>query len=98
MKVNINYPTVKCAYCGKPYKKKHNRQKYCSTTCATNAHREHKRNWAYTYYHKNKNRINTTKLGTRTIGPKPHPNTEREQQIVENEIDRIGLKHPFLNV
>lgn len=95
MKVEIKYPTVKCAYCGKPFEKKHNRQKYCSPTCAENAHREHKRNWAYTYYHKNKKRINTTRIGTRTIGPKPHPDTEREQQIVENEIERIGLTLHF---
>ena len=95
MKVQVKYPEVRCAYCGKPFKKTHNRQKYCSTTCAENAHREHKRNWAYTYYHKNKKRINNTRIGTRTIGPKPHPDTEREQQIVENEIDRIGLNIHF---
>ena len=95
MEITINYPEVRCAYCGKPYKKKHNRQKYCSTTCAENAHREHKRNWAYTYYHKNKKRINNTRIGTRTIGPHKHPEDEREQTIVQNEIDRIGLTLKF---
>jgi predicted nucleic acid-binding Zn ribbon protein len=95
MKVQIKYPEAKCAYCGKPYKKKHNRQKYCSQECATNAHREHKRNWAYTYYHKNKNRINQTRIGTRTIGPKPNPDTKREAEIINNEIERIGLNIHF---
>ena len=95
MNINIKYPEAKCSYCGKPFKKKHNRQKYCSTTCAENAHREHKRNWAYTYYHKNKKRINNTRIGTRTIGPHKHPEDEKEQTIVQNEIDRIGLTLHF---
>ena len=95
MKVQVKYPEVRCAYCGKTFEKHHNRQKYCSTTCATNAHREHKRNWAYRYYYKNKKRINTTRIGTRTIGPKPNPNIEREEEIVKNEVERIGLTHFF---
>lgn len=95
MKVKIKYPKVKCAYCGKPFTKTHNRQKYCSKECADNAHREQKNNWAYTYYHKNKDRINKTRIGTRTIGPNPNPDKNREQEIVQNEIDRIGLSHFF---
>ena len=91
MKVQIKYPTAKCAYCGQEYTKTHNRQKYCSTKCAENAHREHKRNWAYRNYHKNKQHINTTRIGTRTIGATRNPDPEREAQIVQNEIERIGL-------
>ena len=91
MKVEIKYPQAKCSYCGKPYTKTHNRQKYCSPECAENAHREHKRNWAYTNYHKNRDHINKVRIGTRTIGPRPNPNTEREAEIVQNEIERIGL-------
>lgn len=91
MKVQIKYPKSKCAYCGKEYTKQHNRQKYCSTTCAKNAHREHKRNWAYRNYHKNKQHINNIRIGTRTIGPTRNPDTDREAEIVQNEIERIGL-------
>lgn len=95
MEVKIQYPKRKCAYCGKLFEKKHNRQKYCTPECATNAHREHKRNWAYTYYHKNKQTINKTRIGTRTIGPRPNPDTKREAEIVQNEIERIGLNTIF---
>jgi len=91
LKIEIKYPQVKCAYCGKIFEKHHNRQKYCSTQCAENAHREQKNRWAYTYYHKNKNRINKTRIGTRTIGAKPNPDKNREAEIVQNEIERIGL-------
>ena len=44
------------------------------------------------YYYRHKQRINTTRIGTRTIGPKPHEDKEREAEIVQNEIDRIGLR------
>jgi len=91
MKVEIRYPKAKCKYCGKTYKKTHNRQEYCSDECRTEARREQKRNWALTYYHRNKNRINNTRIGTRTIGPHRHEDNDREAEIVQNEIDRIGL-------
>ena len=95
MKVNIKYPQAKCKYCGKTFTKTHNRQTYCSDKCRTEARREQKRNWALTYYHKNKQRINHRRIGTRTIGPTPNPNHNREAQIIENEIDRIGLRTTF---
>ena len=95
MEITINYPETKCSYCGKPFKKTHNRQKYCSEECAYQAHLEKHRIRNMRYYYRHKDRINKTKIGTRTIGPKPHPDTEREQQIVENEIERIGLTPLF---
>ena len=95
MEVKIKYPEIKCAYCGKPFTRKHNRQKYCSTECSTNAERENRRKRDYRYYHRHKTRINQTRKGTRSIGPKPNPNPEREAEIIQNEIERIGLN--FLN-
>ena len=95
MKIEIKYPKTKCAYCGKPFTKHHNRQTYCSDKCRKEARREQKRNWALTYYHKNKKRINHTRTGTRTIGPHKHENDDREAEIVQNEIDRIGLTIHF---
>ena len=95
MKVNIQYPTVKCAYCGKPFEKKHNRQKYCSEECAYHAHLEKHRIRNMRYYYRHRDRINKTKIGTRTIGPKPNPDPEREAEIINNEIERIGLTIHF---
>ena len=89
MQVKIKYPKMKCAYCGQEFKRKHNRQKYCSKTCSYNAQKEQKTNWAYKNYHENKEKINNTKIGTRTIGPHKHPINEREQQIVNNEKQRL---------
>ena len=95
MKIQIQYPKSKCKYCGKTYTKKHNRQEYCSEHCRKEARKEQKRNWALQYYYKNKKTINTTRIGTRTIGPHKHPEDEKEQTIVQNEIDRIGLQLHF---
>ena len=91
MKVNIKYPKAKCAYCGKTFTKQHNRQVYCSDQCRTEGTREKNRNRAMKHYYRHRDKINKTKLGTRTIGPHKHPEDEREQTIVKNEIDRIGL-------
>lgn len=91
MKAEIKYPKTKCSYCGKPFTKTHNRQTYCSDHCRTEARREKRRKYDYKYYRKNKDRINHRRIGTRTIGPKPNPNIEREEQIVRNELDRITL-------
>ena len=91
MKVNIKYPERKCAYCGKPFERKHNRQKYCSEECAYHAHREKHNIRCRRYYYRHKDRINKTKIGTRTIGPKPNPDPTREAEIIQNEVERIGL-------
>jgi predicted nucleic acid-binding Zn ribbon protein len=92
MKVNIKYPERKCAYCGKPFERKHNRQKYCSEECAYHAHREKHNIRCRRYYYRHKDRINKTKIGTRTIGPKPNPDPNREAEIIQNEVERIGLR------
>lgn len=95
MKVKINYPEVKCAYCGKTFERKHNRQKYCSEECAYHAHREKHNIRCRRYYYRHKDRINKTKIGTRTIGPKPNPDPNREAEIIQNEVERIGLRINF---
>ena len=95
MEVKIKYPQVKCAYCGEEFERRHNRQKYCSPECSQNAERENRRKRDYRYYHKNKTRINQRKIGTRTIGPHKHPHNEREAEIINNEIERIGLRLTF---
>ena len=91
MKVKTRYPQVKCAYCGELFTKKHNRQIYCSDKCSKNARQEKKRIYNSKYYYKNKKRILTTAIGTRTISPHKHENHEREAEIVQNEIQNIGL-------
>ena len=95
MKVKINYPEVKCAYCGRTFERKHNRQKYCSEECAYHAHREKHNIRCRRYYYRHKDRINKTKIGTRTIGPKPNPDPNREAEIIQNEVERIGLRINF---
>ena len=95
MKVEIKYPEIKCAYCGRTFERKHNRQKYCSEECAYHAHREKHNIRCRRYYYRHKDRINKTKIGTRTIGPKPNPDPTREAEIIQNEVERIGLRLTF---
>ena len=91
MKVNIKYPKAKCKWCGTTYTKQHNRQTYCSEHCRKEARREQNRNHQLRHYHKHKKTIQQKRKGTATIGPKPNPDIEREAEIIENEIRRIGL-------
>jgi predicted nucleic acid-binding Zn ribbon protein len=95
MKIEIKYPQAKCSYCGKTFTKTHNRQTYCSDTCRKYARQEKRRTYDHRYYIKNRDRINHKRLGTRTIGPKPHPDTNREAEIIQNEVERIGLTIHF---
>ena len=91
MEIQINYPEAKCKYCGKTYKKHHNRQQYCSDECRKHARQEKRRIYDSRYYYKNRKTILHKRKGTSTIGPKPNPDPEREQEIVRNEVERIGL-------
>ena len=88
MKVKVKYPEIPGAYCGKLFKRKHNRQKYCSKECSKNAHQEQKNEYWKKWFYKNKDKLYAKQLGTRTIGPHKHPINEREQQIVQNEKQR----------
>ena len=92
MKVNIKYPEAKCKWCGNTYKKTHNRQQYCSDYCRNEAKKEQTRNSKLRHYYRNRNQINKTSIGTRTIGPHKNPNDDKEAEIVQNEIRRIGLQ------
>ena len=93
MKVNIKHPTIKCPICGKQFTKHHHKQLYCSPECSKEAERLRSRESSYRHYHRHKQRINQTRIGTRTIGPNMNPDPDREAEIIENEIQRIGLKN-----
>ena len=92
MKVNIKYPQAKCKWCGNTFTKKHNRQVYCTKKCAKEAKKEQDQKHRLRWVNKNKETLYQTQLGTRTIGPHKNPNDEKEAEIVQNEIRRIGLK------
>ena len=92
MKVEIKYPKAKCGWFGKTFEKHHNRQKYCCKECSKEAKKEQDQKHRLRWVQKNKQRLYQTQLGTRTIGPKPNPDTDREAEIVRNELERIGLK------
>ena len=94
MKATIKYPQAKCAYCGKQFTKHHNRQIYCSQHCRTEARKEKRRTYNLRYYNKHKKRIHQKYTGTNTLAPRMNPDHKREQEIVQNEIRRIGL-HTF---
>ena len=91
MKVKIKYPIRKCALCGKEFEKKHNRQIYCSDECRTEAKRRQDTKARLRYWHKNKTRLNKTRPGTICISQHRNPDTDKEQKIVQNEKQRLGL-------
>ena len=95
MEVQIKYPKAKCAYCGKPFTKTHNRQTYCSEDCRKKGYQEKNNTRWRRWYHKNKNTLYQRQLGTRTIGPHKHPDTDREKEIIGNEKQRLINSNSF---
>ena len=91
MKVNIKYPEKKCAYCGKTFTRKHNRQIYCSKECAQEGARIKDRKTKLAWFYRNKQKVYQTQLGTRTISQHRNPDTDKEAEIIKNEKQRLGL-------
>ena len=83
---------TKCAWCGNPFHKTHNRQMYCSKECATNAKREQDRHHWLKWFYKNKDHLYETQLGTRSLGPHREEDFEEEYKIIQKELKRLGLK------
>jgi len=92
MKATIKYPIRTCPICGTPFERKHNRQKYCSDECRTEAKRRQDAHHKLRWWHKNKKRLNNTRPGTRTISSHRNPDPEKEQKIVQNELHRLKIK------
>lgn len=88
MKVQIKKPKTKCPICGTTFTKTHNRQKYCTPECSKEAKKRQDRQAWTRWFHKNKKTLYQKQLGTRTIGPKPNPNPEREAEIIHREKNR----------
>ena len=91
MEVKIKYPKSKCKWCGKHYTKTHNRQQYCSDYCRTEAKKEQDQKARLRWVNKNKQTLYQRQLGTRTISQHRNPDTNREQEIIQNEKQRLGL-------
>lgn len=77
-------------------------QKYCSPECSSIARKDSKRKHSNTYYHKWKNhpwkKDSRKDLGTGSLGSKPHPCFESEQELVFKEKKRLkllGIPLPF---
>jgi ribosome-binding protein aMBF1 (putative translation factor) len=79
-----------CKWCGKQYKKKHNRQIYCCEKCARYAQQEQKRRYNWNYNKHNTNYKNS--LGGIGISAHKNHDPDRESEILKNYRKMIGLK------
>jgi hypothetical protein len=83
---------VECEWCGELFTKTHNRQIYCSEECAKEAALIKDRKTKLAWFYRNRERLYATQLGTRTLGPHRNEDEEREYEIIQNELKRLGLK------
>lgn len=84
----------KCGWCGKYYVKTANKQKYCSQECRKNAINEQARRKSHRWYHRHKHELSEKQrwgLGSGAIGQHRHEDYEKEQQVITNELKRIGI-------
>lgn len=78
----------KCKWCGKPFKKEHNRQEYCCQKCRTYALLEQKMIFARQYRKKHSKQ----RLGTSGLSQHKHESHEKEYEVIQNEMKRLKLK------
>lgn len=86
--------TATCEYCGREFIKTHGNQKYCSEICSENKNRELNADAANKYYHHNKKLRGGDKvwgLGSGSLGPHRHEDSDLELEKVQNEMRRLGL-------
>ena len=85
----------KCGWCGQSYRRRHNRQVYCSSECRTAARQEQSRTSSLKYYHTHKNRLNEDRkygLGSGGLGQHAYPDFDREHLQIQREMRRLRLK------
>lgn len=86
---------MKCKFCGKEFKKIHNRQMYCSEYCRKEADKEATRNRVHRWYHKNKYKLNEKRrfgLGSGTLGAHRYNDFNKEEQTIQKEMSRLKLR------
>jgi len=84
-----------CAWCGKPFLKKHHSEKYCSELCRKDARGHQSRMKAHRWYHNHKHELSDKQrwgLGSGTLGGHMHKDFEKEQSVIQKEFTRLRLK------
>ena len=83
----------KCKWCGKPFKKKHNRQMYCCKECAKEAEKEKAlKRWLKWFYKHKKEMYQTALLGTSSLGQHREEDFNKEYKAIRKELKRLKLK------
>ena len=93
---NKPYYPNKCKWCGKPFKKTHNRQEYCSKECFRFARLEQKA----IYQRKRRKLINKGELisnesqhiGTGFLSEHCHEDFDEEYESIQKELKRISKR------
>lgn len=86
--------TIKCEWCGKPFKKKHNRQIYCTPKCNYYAQLEKTNNRVRKYRLQKRKQFgyeSVKNLGSGHLGPHPDKNMVKEAVLVRKEKNRYKL-------
>lgn len=81
---------MKCKYCGKEFKKTHNRQVYCCKDCRRYARMEYKAEWIRKYRRSYK--FKSKWIGTGHLGNHAVNDSCREMVIVTKECRRLKIK------
>lgn len=91
---NKPYYPNKCKWCGKPFKKTHNRQEYCSEECSHYAHMEQKARYTREYRLKYKSGKSDSYwgLGSGSLGSHGEESFDDEQEAIRKEFKRLKLK------
>ena len=85
----------KCIWCGQKFIKNHHSEKYCCDECRTDARRQQLRNRSHRWYHRHKHELTEKQrwgLGSGTLGEHMHDDFEKEQNVIQKELQRLRIK------
>lgn len=87
-----------CIWCGQKFLKNHHSEKYCCDECRVDAKRQQLRNRSHRWYHRHKHELSEKQrwgLGSGTLGEHMHDDFEKEQSVIQKELQRLKIKRKW---
>ena len=84
-----------CKWCGEFFIKEYAPEKYCCDECRKLSRGMQSRNKSHRWYHRHKHELSEKQrwgLGSGTLGQHMHNDFEKEFNVVEKELNRLGLR------
>lgn len=89
------FDEINCRWCGKPFKRNHAPEKYCSEYCRKEARKHQNRIKSNKWYQNHKHELTEKQrwgLGSSGLGQHSNKDFIREQEIIQRELRRLKIR------